>query len=131
VTEDKVFDHLVTRTQTRETSTLTITTIASSASLVLIGLFCYINSDLRLLFGIMGFLYPLVGITYREITYWTIQKDDYSEIKKRIPEKDRHVIDNKHGGKRRRILFYSLTGIPVVGWIIILSNIQNVNFNLC
>jgi len=126
MTEDKLFNLLVSRTLTRETSTLTISTVTASASLILIPLFCQVDQDLSWYFGIIGIIFPIFGLLYREATYRTIQKDDYDEIKKIAKDpKLIEIIDNKNGRVKRSILFYSISSLPVVAWIIILVGLAN------
>ena len=72
MTEDKLFNLLVARTQTRETSTLAITIIAASTSLILLGFVCPINEEQRIPLVFIGILYPFLGFLFREITYRTV-----------------------------------------------------------
>ncbi len=125
MSDDKILDLLISRTLTRETTTLTILVVTASVSLIFLPLFCQSGSDLKWLFGCLGIIFPILGILYREITYKTIQQDDYDEIKNRTEEKDHNIIDNPHGRGKRRVLFYSITLLPIIGWIIILSGNYN------
>lgn len=128
MSDDKIFDLLVSRTLTRETSTLAIIIVSSSASLILLPLFCQSGSELKLLFGIMAITFPILGILFREVTYRTIQNDDYNEIRKRVKNpNDYEIIRNKHGNKARRVLFYCIILLPITGWIIILSGMMSSN----
>jgi len=121
MSDDKIFDLLVSRTLTRETSTLTILTITASASLILIPLFYQIYQELNWAFGIIGILFPIFGLLYREVTYRTIQRDDYNEIRNIVNDtKKNEIIENKNGERRRKVLFYSISLFPVFIWIIIL-----------
>jgi len=120
MSDDKTLDLLISRTQTRENSTLTIVVVTASASLIFLPLFCQNGSELKWLFGCLGIIFPILGVLYREATYRTIQKDDYDEIKNRSDKKDHTVIDNPHGRGKRRVLFYAITFLPIIGWIIIL-----------
>lgn len=121
MSDDKILDLLISRTQTRETSTLTIVVVTASASLIFLPLFCLSDSELNWLFGSLGIIFPILGMLYREVTYRTIQNDDYNEIKIRTDKKDHNVIDNKHGKGKRRCLFYCITLLPIISWGIILS----------
>ena len=126
MTEDRSFNLLVSRTLTRETSTLTILTVTAAASLILIPLFCQVDQNLSWYFGIIGILFPIFGLLYREATYCTIQKDDYDEIRNIVDDpKVNEIIDNKNGRVERSILFYSISFLPVIAWIIILVGLAN------
>lgn len=128
MSDDKIFDLLVSRTLTRETSTLAILIVSASASLILLPLFCQSGSELKWLFGIMAIIFPILGILFREVTYRTIQEDDYNEIRKRVEDpNDYTIIRNKHGNKARRVLFYCIILLPITGWIIILSGVMSNN----
>ena len=125
MSDDKTVDLLISRTQTRETSTLTILVVTASASLIFLPLFCLSDSELNWLFGSLGIIFPILGMLYREVTYRTIQNDDYNEIKTRTDKKDHGVIDNKRGRGKRRFLFYCITFLPIIGWMVILSGSYN------
>jgi len=128
MSDDKTFDLLVSRTLTRETSTLAILIVSASASLILLPLFCQSGSELKWLFGIMAITFPILGILFREVTYRTIQEDDYNEIRQRVKDlNDYEIIRNRHGNKARRVLFYFITFLPIIGWIIILSGMMSSN----
>jgi len=128
---EKLLDLLERRARTRETSTLTIATVASSASLILLGVFFNIPIDdqyHRWLLGIMGFVFPLIGLAYREVTYYTIQEHDFNETKKIMVEKFgmkeakyNEIVKYQKGSWIRGILFRSLVILPVLFWIFIAS----------
>lgn len=121
MSDDKIYDHLVSRTLTREASTLAILIVTASASLILIPLFCNNGVENNWLFGIFGISFPIIGLLYRQVTYWTIQKDDYEEIRNRIGnDKDKRIIKNEHGKILRTILFFGFAISPVIFWIIII-----------
>jgi len=129
MSDEKIFDLLVSRTLTRETSTLMIITVTASASLILIPLFCQINQEFNWAFGIIGVLFPIFGLLYREVTYRTIQHDDYNEIRNIVNDpKKNEIIENKNGKGRRKVLFYLISLFPVFIWIVILVSRAE---NLC
>ena len=116
---DKALDVLIARTNTRETSTLTIVTVAASASLILLGLYSQDSLQPSWIIGGLGMAFPILGLIYRTITYYTIQKDDYDEIRNRIPSKDHKIIKNENGKEGRTILYYSIAGLPILGWLLV------------
>ncbi|HSB49810.1 MAG TPA: hypothetical protein VLC72_00570 [Nitrosopumilaceae archaeon] len=88
MSDDKLFDFIVARSKTRETSTLTIATIAASASLILLALYfqpvIQTNENYSNLIRIMGILFPVIGIAYNEVTSRTIQDADQIWIRNKI-----------------------------------------------
>ena len=84
------FNYKLQRSRTRESSTLTIATVASSASLVLLGLYVQVLTDwnwtekyeeIRMWVVIMGTLFALIGILYRDVTAFTIHRDDECSLR--------------------------------------------------
>jgi len=70
------------RLNSREASTLTFSTVASSASLLLFGLAAQPNFPIAsypLLF-LVGILFPVLGFLYRELTIHTVDKNDYDRL---------------------------------------------------
>jgi hypothetical protein len=125
--DDKLFQYLVSRVQTRETSTHAIASISSSASLVLLGLFFSDN-----FFGVddtvfwIGTLAPIFGLLYFEFTFATQQTWDYSEINKIIfKESKRDKVElgkiiygrNKIFTYPKGLLWRILLILPFIGWI--------------
>lgn len=131
---EKLLDLLERRARTRETSSLTIATIAASASLILLGIFFQIDKEvenydyIRWLVGIIGFVFPVIGLAYKEVTDYTIQEHDFEESKKilvgklRLPEEEHEeIVHYKRGRWIRSILFRSLAVLPALFWILIAS----------
>jgi len=86
VDDAKLFQYLVSRVQVRETATLTLTTIASSASLILFGLFFsfgFSGTDQEIV-RFIGIISPILGFAYFEIVFATQQSWDYHEISEMI-----------------------------------------------
>jgi len=121
MTEDKLFNLLVARTQTRETSTLAITIIAASTSLILLGFVCQVNEEQRIPFIFMGIIYPFLGMLYREFTYRTVQNRDYDQIIRHFSGDEVNTVRIGYTRWSRRVLFYLLFAVlPIAGWILIL-----------
>jgi len=121
VTKDKLFNLLVARTQTRETSTLAITIIAASASLVLLGFACQVVEEDRIPLVIIGILYPTLGMVFREFIYQTIQKHDFEQIGKFLTNDEMKIVLGGYPTWPRRVIFYLLFAvIPIVAWVLIL-----------
>jgi len=109
---DEEFQYLNTRIHTREHSTLTIATVAASASLICFTLYVQQKTELLslpfqstiniqqqlvnfllliqnrcemiYLIGILGFSLALLGVLYREVTVFTIDIKDYNALRNRI-----------------------------------------------
>lgn len=73
---ERRFQRVLSSLTTRESSTLVIASLASSTSLVLLGLTLteVVSKDLA------GFLLPIAGLTYRESTLFTIDYKDLDEL---------------------------------------------------
>jgi len=122
MTEDKLFNLLVARTQTRETSTLAVVIIAASTSLVLLGFVCPVNDEQRNYIACIGILYPLLGIAYREITYVTIQNHDYDKIRKHFSAEKVDIVRGGQPKFARRAIFYLLFAVlPIAAWAFVLT----------
>jgi len=120
MTEDRLFNLLVARTQTRETSTLAITIIAASASLILLGFVCQVNEEQRTPLVIIGILYPILGIIFREYTYGTVQSRDYDRIIRYFRGDEVNDVRIGYATWPRRVIFYLLFAVlPVAAWIFI------------
>jgi len=133
VSYDKLYDQLLARKESRESSTLTMVAIASSASLLLfifyVGNLDKITPDLILsnIIQIIGIVFPLLGIFYREITFRSIQAHDNTILNaillRDVPDVSQHdiirdvVIKYERYRTIRQILLYSLLMIPVLAWI--------------
>lgn len=127
MTNDKLFEFLLTRLTTRETASLAFATIASSASLVLLA-FGKDIADFWLI-PVIGILFPAFGIAYIEITNHTIHKYDHELIRRIIKDDPETKLDSEKilvFTKRRwarlaltRILMFS----PIAGWIIMMAEV--------
>ena len=128
---DKLYDMILARRETRTTTTLTMATIASSASLLLFIFYLQpenLDVKSKILIPILGIVFPLIGISYREITYKYIHKHDNTilnalllkdvNFSKRREIKYDVILYNKHRITRDfllRLLFI----FPIFGWVII------------
>ncbi|MGD0176672.1 MAG: hypothetical protein ABSC50_07600 [Candidatus Bathyarchaeia archaeon] len=87
IKDDKLADLLVARISTRETSTLTVATVTSSASLVLLGLAGVPNPSAPHPWLRLGaFAFAMLGILYREITILTIDLRDWKRLYELVPQ---------------------------------------------
>ena len=121
MTDDRLFNLLVARTQTRETSTLAITIIAASASLVLLGFACQVDEEKRIPLVIMGMVYPILGMAFREITYQTIQNRDFDQIRNYFTGDEIDIVRGGYANWPRRVMFYLLFALlPITAWVLIL-----------
>ena len=126
--DDKLFHYLVSRVHTREISTHTMASIASSTSLVLLVLFLsdgIIDKDNDVIRWI-GLLSPIIGFSYFEITFATQQNWDYHEISdmiKKDSSRDRDELNKIIYGKSdslvipKMLLWRILLILPFIGWL--------------
>ena len=123
MTEDKLFNLLVARIQTRETSTVAIMLITASTSLILLGFVCPVNEEQLIPLVCIGILYPILGMSYREIAYRTMQKHDLEEINKNFNEKEVAIALGRYPKWPRLAIFYlSFVALPIGLWVLVLTN---------
>jgi len=121
--DPKLFNLLVARTQTRETSTLAVTIIATSASLILLGFVCQVNGDPRYLLAAAGIGYPILGMIFFEFTYRTIQKHDWDLIRTNFTDKELEIVRPGFNNFWRRFIFYLLFALLPIGiWCYVFTN---------
>jgi len=134
MTDEKLFQFLTSRTQSRETVSLTIATITSSASLILIVLFFNVKQEFPILAIILGILFPLMGLIYIQITYSGIHRHDHWWIRKIISENNdsgkdtEKILRYEKHRKRRNVLIRLIISLPIFGWFFIIDSISNGNF---
>lgn len=132
MTDEKLFQYLVSRVQVRETSTLTVAAIASSASIILLGLYFSpslldeeMTQERNIIFWV-GILSPIIGFSYFEIIFATQQSWDYNTINKMIREETKLSKYELHkiifGNKRSLVIFKPslwrvLLSIPIISWL--------------
>jgi len=134
---------MVARSQGRQTSTLAIASIASSASLVLFILNFQEPKPLEDSIFVLGVLFPLLGLAYYEIKQKTIQNSDFSWILKKIDEQTPTAEKDKvkkiirgplHQSVATGICWRILLILPVLGWIYFRSDLTttegHVNFGI-
>lgn len=121
--DGKLLDVLIARTQTRETSTLAISMIAASTSLILLAFVCQPNGEQQNLLAGVGILYPILGMSFREIAMRTMQNHDWKHIRKHFSAEDEKIILGGFNKASRRIIFYVLfAGFPILLWCLVLAN---------
>ena len=129
MSDEKLFQYLVSRVQTRETSTHTVATIASSASIILFVLYFSGNlSDAdKVAVRLLGIILPMIGFAYFEVVFGTQQRWDYENITEMINKEStlpQKKIDEIIFGKNRAkvlpkmALWRILLSLPIVIWII-------------
>jgi len=129
MTDENLFQYLLSRVQTRESSTLGLATIASSASLILFGIYFSFNIDeqIKNVVWWLGLLLPIIGFTYFEVTFATQQSWDYKNILKQIKKDLKNVSKEELkkiilGENRvlvfpKEILWRILLALPIIGWV--------------
>lgn len=133
------FEYLNSRVHTRESSTLMFSTVAVSASLILLGILIGLENPLNVIstlhpslqtipdaYGLMYILYKFYqnsynwlvvvgilttsfGIFYREITSFTIEKEDYNRLKDEYQVntyENYHIISGMTRGLIVRLFFF-------------------------
>lgn len=98
--DNMLFDYILSGVRTRESSTLVIATVASSASLVLLALNLDNSNTLFTLYAAAGFWFPIIGFVYREITINSIDHADHDDL-------------NGILGKQRKTMRRNLWGVHI------------------
>ena len=137
MTDEKLFQYLVSRVHVRETSTLTIASIASSASLILLGLF--LSPDLlkidKEVIRWIGIITPILGLAYFEITFATQQTWDFHEINEMIKKDSKREKDelakiiyakNTKLAILKGTIWRVLLSLPIMGWFSIGGDISHI-----
>jgi len=136
MTDEKLFQYLISRVQVRETSTLTVAAIASSASIILLGLYFSpgLGGELAQYRNIIfwaGILSPIIGFSYFEIIFATNQSWDYDNINKMIRKESKRPkdeLDEIIFGKNRALTIFKpalwrvLLSIPIISWLSLVIN---------
>lgn len=123
MSDDKSFDYLLTGIRTRETSTLVIATVTSSASLVLLGI-----GDISLLpppfLVLAGIVIPILGVLYRELTNLTVDQEDRAKILWLLSKAEREFVSinrsNQRAADMRGFILRTLLLFPSWLWILII-----------
>jgi len=133
-----LFDYVLGRSRARESSILAIATIASSASMVLFGLYFQVIKHAIQAFlyspwiHILGITFAVLGITYREVTNRYIHTNDEDWLNAYVralgPRRVSQMIINQEcsriqdplcystGGYARRFILRSLFVLPIIAW---------------
>jgi len=143
VSDENLFDFMVARSQARQTNTLAIASIASSASLVLFILNFQGPKPLEDSIFVLGVLFPLLGFAYYEIKQKTIQNSDFSWILKKIDEQTPNnekekvkkiILGPPYQGEATGICWRILLILPVLGWFYVRNDLTTteglVNFGI-
>jgi len=122
--DEKLLNALVSRVASRELVSLVFLTIASSASLVLLSFTKDIDAFWWV--SIIGIFFPVLALTYNEVTRFTIHKHDQKWIRKIINEdkettyNSKEILEYTKTRVVRMLLSRMMLLIPVFGWIIII-----------
>jgi hypothetical protein len=124
--------HFLSRINTRESSTLTFATVASSSSLVVLAL--TMERNLGALYPWLawfGSLFGVLGFIYRELTLLSV---DWVEHRKLSPSLRRRIEEERSGAwmqiatfARRSVVRFFLL-LPSGAWIAFVANLEA---NLC
>lgn len=124
------FNYRLQRSRTRESSILTIAAIASSASLVLLVLLIQAQVQVEsseggysdsldrytLLIQIMGIMFALVGILYRDVTALSVQRNDECFIRQKVKDCDLKSLRTSS----RAAVLHILLLMPIGFWLIVI-----------
>jgi hypothetical protein len=115
------------RLATRESSTLTFSTVGASSSLVVLAL--VIDRGLLLTYpwlAYIGLLFSMLGIIYREATVFSIDRAEYHALTDELwnmIESEREPIFGRCMALTRRVAIRFFLWIPIVAWLSWLWNI--------
>lgn len=134
--DDKIFNYLSSRISSRESASIAVVGLASSSSLVFLGLI-FSKDTFSWEFFSIGILFPALAFAYNEITNRGLHQDDQNIIntliKKTDPEKweqeTKDIIINKNKRYLRRILMRYAFLSPILGWFLILPIHFELNLN--
>lgn len=107
--------------QTREASTLVIATVLASASLLLLTVPLDNGSIAKQLslslpdIATIGFLFAVLGLVYRQVTVWTIDRKEHNRDPERYVKRNRRDEYYVYAGIRGFVLLFFLS-IPIAFW---------------
>lgn len=125
---DRLFNYLSARVSSRESASLSLVGIASSASLVLLGLVFEKITTAYWEFFSIGIVFPSLAFAYNEITNRGLHKDDQKVINDLIKNIDEQkweketkdiVINKKYRLLRLGLMRFCLLS-PALGWLLTL-----------
>lgn len=135
MSDDKMFDYILARSRTRESSTLTVATVASSASLILLALYMqiitqpdfWLTQDQDILIKTAGCIFIVLGIAYRDFTALTIHGDDEHWLRHQAGITGNRVLGRTFDDIRS-VLIRSLLLLPFLAWIYVVSSSTSITF---
>lgn len=77
-------EKLITEINTRENSTLVLSTVASSVSIAILATLFDKSIDVRVSWGAFGALFALLGFVYREMTIHFSEMKSYRELRQKL-----------------------------------------------
>ena len=124
--DEKVFNYLISRVSSRESASIAVISLASSASLIFLGL--TYEKHFLWEFFIIGISFPALAYAYNEITNRGLHQDDQKAINNLIEKTDserwktktKGIIINQNKRFRRKVLMRFGFLSPILGWFLIL-----------
>jgi len=113
---------LIARVNTREASTLVISTVAASISLAMLAI-VFDKTPLPAWVLCVGIMFSLLGITYREATIFLSDSIDYSELRKRLP--NGLPVQSQKSAIPRATIFRLFLWLPIIAWITLWASAWN------
>ena len=122
---NREFQYRLSRLNARESSSIGLATIASSASLVLLGISFSLSLDALHIteLTIIGVSFICLGFAYNEVTCRTILKNDNDFFKPLQLKKQSKLIFRAK--KARLFLSRSLLLLPIIGWIFVNQSLKS------
>lgn len=119
--DEQVFNAVLNQVSARESANSTYLTIASSASLVFLGLIAFnehnpLDKNNNFWMVIIGVLFPVLSLWYVEITRLCIHRKQQKWIREQTTYPD--ILKISTGRGFRTILGHVIILLPVMGWTI-------------
>ena len=123
--DEKVFNYLISRVSNRESASIAVISLASSASLIFLGL---TSENFHWEFFVIGVSFPALAFAYNELTNRYLHQDDQNAINDLIEKtnpwewenKTKKIIINENQRFLRRILMRYAFLSPILGWFLVL-----------
>jgi uncharacterized membrane protein len=121
---------ILSRMNTRESSTLTFATVAASASLVVLALTIerHLEMPFYLWLQLIGLVFAILGFAYREITDRSFDVAERSLLSLELWSllmSRRDTTLQRLATHTRRFMVRILLLLPIVAWLIVIANLES------
>jgi hypothetical protein len=118
---------LLAQISARENSTLVISTVAASASLAILAFVVQNGNVTRLDLAWIALLFSIAGFLYREVTIWSVEREDYAILNDEVPSYRRNLNRRQKAFVFARMcLVRFLLLLPLTTWLLIMCPSQPV-----